>query len=832
MKTVNFGIDLGTTNSLIAKYESGVLEVFKNPIGQKQTLASAVAFRGSRILVGDKARDLLEKDPLNVFTCFKRKMGTTDRYFAKSIDKSVSPVELSAYVLKELKNFIHTGEKLHEAVITIPSSFDTIQSNATKTAGHEAGFKEVYLLQEPIAASLAFANKNNLELSETKKWLIYDFGGGTFDVALLEINEREMNVLDNEGDNFLGGMDIDNLIIEKLLAPKLEPILNETKLWDKFKEPNNPLQKLYFELLFRAEEAKKELSRFEATEIDIDYPEKDIYTCIEITRADFNSLLAPLVEHTINFSKKILNNNSLASTDVEKIIMVGGSTLIPYVREQVEKNLAIEIDTSVDPTAAVGIGAAYYAGSKPSSLKEETIEETTTIDSTNEPVKNKPLVKLIFEKNTKDAEELIAFTLNTPTHGFYRIIRKDGGYDTGLVTLENNVNVFVDLLEGQVNSFNLKIYNTQQEVLFSTDDIHINQGKYNIQGQLLPNDICLEIDDVQYSVTKLEAIFNKNTVLPLKKTMYKSASKTILKNSDDKLQINIVEGDGNGLPSSGLSIGYIEITGKELEQDLIKGTDIELNISVSESRDIAVDIFLTSCDQEFSNTFKPTERYISSSKMENEIRVVTNKIEQEKAKPEYAENYELLQKFKNIEHALIELQIELTLLADTDVTDAKFKIDNQKRSLIQEYDLLTRHKELDSDIEEYKTSVLAVKHYLSETNSEYYTAELNKVIANEKTFINSGNKYLIRSKIKELDAIRSALFTADDSNFIGPFFHYKSIDHYPDQNKADMLIAEGDKALENRQYKVIKQVVYQLANMLPDDKPKTSFGNQDKTGLS
>lgn len=830
MKTVNFGIDLGTTNSLIAKYENGVHEVFKNPIGQKQTLASAVAFRGSRILVGDKARDLLEKDPLNVFTCFKRKMGTTDRYFAKSIDKHLSPVELSAYVLKELKNFIHTGEQIEEAVITIPSSFDTVQSNATKTAGQEAGFKEVYLLQEPIAASLAFANKNNLELNETKKWLIYDFGGGTFDVALLQINEREMNVLDNEGDNFLGGMDIDNLIIEKLLIPKLEPILNETKLWDQFKEPNNPLQKLYFELLFRAEEAKKELSRFDATEIDIDYAEKDIYTSIEVTRADFNNLLAPLVEHTINFSKKILDSNNLTSADIEKIIMVGGSTLIPYVREQVEKNLAIPIDTSVDPTAAVGIGAAYYAGSKLSNLKPSEPENNTI--KAEKATDTELIVDLIYEKNTKDLEELIAVAINKNINGYYRITRKDGGFDTGLVALENGINIFVDLLQGQVNTFSLKIFDNNQTIIYTNDTIHINQGKYNIQGQLLPNDICLEIDDVQYNVTRLESIFNKNTVLPLKKTLYKSASKTILLGSDDKLQINIVEGDGNGLPSSGLSIGYIEISGKELEQDLIKGTDIELNISVSESRDIAVDVFLSSCDQEFSNTFKPTERYISSSKMENEIRVVTNKIERELAKKDNTDNYELLQKFKTIEHALIELQIELSLLVDNDVTDAKFKIDNQKRSLIQQYDLLTRHKDLDNDISEYKSEVLAVKHHLSTTNSEYYQDQFNKVIANEKAFINSGNKYLIRSKIEELNAIRNAMFTADDTNFIGPYIHYKTLDNYPDQNKAAMLIAEGDKALENRQYNVVKQIVYQLANMLPNEKPKTSFGNQDKTGLS
>ena len=164
METVNFGIDLGTTNSVIAKYNEGSVHIFKNPLGQKEVLASAVGFRGNRILVGDKARDLLEKDPLNVFTCFKRKMGTTDRYTIESLQKSISPIELSAYVLKELKNFVHTGEIFNEVVISIPSSFDTIQSNATKTAGQKAGFKEVFLLQEPIAASLAFANQKNLQL--------------------------------------------------------------------------------------------------------------------------------------------------------------------------------------------------------------------------------------------------------------------------------------------------------------------------------------------------------------------------------------------------------------------------------------------------------------------------------------------------------------------------------------------------------------------------------------------------------------------------------------------------------------------------------------------
>ena len=131
MKPVNFGIDLGTTNSLIARYDANKVHVFKNPVGQKETLASVVAYRPDRILVGDKAREYLTRDPVNVFGNFKRKMGTDEKYYVVNIDDNVTPVQLSALVLKELKNFIHTGEIPEACVITVPASFDTMQSNAT-----------------------------------------------------------------------------------------------------------------------------------------------------------------------------------------------------------------------------------------------------------------------------------------------------------------------------------------------------------------------------------------------------------------------------------------------------------------------------------------------------------------------------------------------------------------------------------------------------------------------------------------------------------------------------------------------------------------------------
>ncbi|HSC37499.1 MAG TPA: Hsp70 family protein, partial [Chitinophagaceae bacterium] len=198
--TINFGIDLGTTNSLVARAANGSIEIFKNPSGLKNTLPSVVAFRKERVLIGDKAKEYIEKDPHNVLAGFKRKMGTSESFFIPNIGAFKTPIELSALVLQELRTFIYTGETPSSVVITIPASFDTVQSNATRQAGYEAGFKEVVLLQEPIAASLAFANKSSSD-NINGQWLVYDLGGGTFDVALVKIEEEEMKVVDHEGDN-------------------------------------------------------------------------------------------------------------------------------------------------------------------------------------------------------------------------------------------------------------------------------------------------------------------------------------------------------------------------------------------------------------------------------------------------------------------------------------------------------------------------------------------------------------------------------------------------------------------------------------------------------
>ena len=206
--TIDYGVDLGTTNSLIAKFVDGGVRVFKNPGGFAEILPSAVWLRKDATIVGDKALTRrLAKDPVDVFSRFKCRMGTDEAYPVHFQLGTITPVELSADVLKELKSFVpDEGDRGVEAVvITVPAAFDTIQSNDTLKAGYLAGFKQVLLLQEPIAASLAYANQRRAGELPDGKWMVYDLGGGTFDLALMSVEHGEIRVVDHEGDNFLGG---------------------------------------------------------------------------------------------------------------------------------------------------------------------------------------------------------------------------------------------------------------------------------------------------------------------------------------------------------------------------------------------------------------------------------------------------------------------------------------------------------------------------------------------------------------------------------------------------------------------------------------------------
>ncbi len=821
---INFGIDLGTTNSAIAKFEKGKVEIFRNPISLKQTLPSVIAFRKNRIIVGDKAREYLEKDPNNVVGLFKRKMGTSETYLIESTGDFMTPINLSAYVLKELKNFIHTGEQINAAVVTIPASFDTIQSNATKKAGYEAGFDEVVLLQEPIAASLAYANKEEDGKFEEGMWLVYDLGGGTFDVALVKIKEGEMKIIDHEGDNFLGGTDFDKEIVEKLVIPYLESEGKFENLEQELKSAAGKYNKLYQVLLHKAEEAKVILSNATSTEIEFEATDdngKEIEGFLTIERQQFENILAPFVDKTAKMITEMLERNSIEQSAINFVLMVGGSTYIPYVRERIGNQLSIAVNCNIDPTTAVALGAAYYAGTKPMKRKQEV--PAITGDSTGPRIS----IKTGYQKSTQDEEEVLVAQVDGDITGlFYRIIRQDGGFDSGLKPLTTRINEELPLLKNSYNYFNLNVYDDKNnQVATDVQVIGITQGRYSVAGQPLPNDICLEIDDIESGQTALDIVFEKNAILPTKRTIIKEVINTIKKGSDDKITINVVEGPSYALPSANQPIGFITISGKELERDLIKGSDVEVTLEMSESRDLKINAFLMLTNQEFENVFTPSERHVNVTRLNDELVVLLEKLNAEIQEAEIMEDYRTAQELINLKTEMRSLIIKSKKLTEDDITDEKFQIEDQKRKAALLIDSLTSDKRINAIKMEYFETKKDVQWVIERYDgSEAEKSALEHIINKEKSFLASNSPLRIKEFTEKLYELRGKVRWRDPEYVISLFYYFASKqDEFTDKQKGAEVIKVGEKAIEEEKYDKLRVHVNQLYSLLPEEKKITEL---------
>ena len=346
------GIDLGTTNSCVAVMEGGEPTVITNPEGARTT-PSVVAFTktGER-LVGQVAKRQAITNPDRTISSIKRDMGT-DRKVSID-DKSYSPQEISAMILQKLKSDAESylGETVSQAVITVPAYFSDAQRQATKDAGKIAGLEVLRIINEPTAAALAYG----LDKDSDQKIMVYDLGGGTFDVSILEIGDGVFEVLATSGNNRLGGDDFDEKIMNYLA--------------DEFKKENGidlRSDKMAMQRLKEAaEKAKIELSGVMSTNINLPFITADQtgpkHLDVTLTRAQFDSLTADLVEKTMEPTRRALSDAGLSASDIHKVLLVGGSSRIPAVQEAVQKFIGKEPHKGINPDECVAIGASIQAG--------------------------------------------------------------------------------------------------------------------------------------------------------------------------------------------------------------------------------------------------------------------------------------------------------------------------------------------------------------------------------------------------------------------------------------------------------------------------------------
>lgn len=810
---INFGIDLGTTNSVIAKFQKGQVEVFKDPTYWQETLPSVVAFKKNEILIGKQAKARAGAE--DFFTTFKRKMGTTESFKVKALDKSVTPIELSAYVLKELKSCVTNGESVDAAIVTIPASFDIMQSNATKEAGYQAGFKQVILLAEPVAASMAYANKDkNLQDGQ---WLVYDLGGGTFDVALVKIHEGEMKVIDHEGDNFLGGADFDHLIVEKLVVPILEKKYGLKNLWAEL--TGEKRRKDLALLLDRAEEVKKILSAKTSARLEIS--ERDrmedsngdfIDEEITITRSDFEAIIKEPIEKTTEMIERIITRNKLTKKDLQFILMVGGSTYIPYVRKRVEELLQIPINCEIDPTTAVGIGAAYFAGTKKKDFSKQA--------DTDKP-KSKLQVKTSYPTASKDSEILFAAQFRGEINGLtYKITRDDGGYSSGTKPLQPVVNEELPLVEGVFNTFTFKVYDKQgNEVSTDIETIGINSGiGIGGSGNFLAHDICLETYDSQNKKSISDLVFEKNSTLPLRKKIQNEITRTIIKGSDDSLRINVLEGNREFSPSANRTIGYFEITGKMLKRDIVKGSDIDILIEMSESRDLIVSAYVAMSEQEFKEVFNPKARHLPVKQLVTEINDLNNKIEAELNEATETEAYETAKVLKEIRTQIVEVQQQAQKLSADDTTDKKYQLEDKKQKLAQELENATKDKALAKAKAEYLETKTTCVGLVGELGNSYDQKALMDIINQEKVFLSSNVPSRILERKSELDSIIAQVLVRQPEFKIDIFKRLvNDRGRMNNPQQANILFVAGKTAIEQGDFDRLDSIIRQLIDLLPDE---------------
>jgi molecular chaperone DnaK len=826
---INFGIDLGTTNSLITKFNKGTVEVFKNPNGFKETLPSVVGFRNDRILVGEQAKTYMEKDHKSVVSRFKRKMGTTESFKIKSLGQSKTPIELSAFVLKELKTFIHTGESPEAVVITIPASFDMLQSNATKEAGYAAGFKQVVLLQEPIAASLAYANKEkNLDLKNSQ-WIVYDLGGGTFDVALVKIVEGELKVVDHEGDNYLGGSDFDAFIVERIIAPQLEKKGKFADLVAQMKSEAGKHNRLWHYLLHQAEQAKIELSNKTSSEIEFSVEDdegKILDPIIAITRSEYEGIIKEAIDNTAEMLKKILTRNSLRPQDLKFVLMVGGATYTPFVRKRIEELLGIAVNTGIDPTNAIAVGAAYFAATKEIDLSKPS-------EKPSAPSALK--IKVSYNRASQEREEMFSAKVDGEFAGmFYRITREDGGYDSGLKKLTARIVEDLPLQEDAFNHFTFKILDSANNlVAIDFDSIQIAQGKYSVAGQMLPEDLSLVKDDLNTGDTKLERIFAKNSVLPAKAKKLVDVSKTIVHGSDDEIRVIVVEGPSENHFSANKTVGYLAISGKGLKRDIHRGTEIDLTFELSESRDLTVHAYVNSSGQEFSQIFNPTFREVPVKMLTQEIQLLETRLDDEKAEAMDNENYEVVEKLEKLRAPVQELQGEVMLLTLDDVTDSRYKLEDRKRKIAQELNQLTAGKHLEKLRGEYAAVKTDVTALVSQSGNDHERRQLSEVVAREHTFLNSTNPQKLEEATEQLRRISFQILRRTPDFLVGWFQHLTSKrEMLNDQVQAKNLIEAGKRHITAEDFDRLAEVNGRLHSLLPQEEKDSKEMQRFVTGIS
>lgn len=600
-KTIDYGIDLGTTNSCIALWEGESVRIFQNNDQMNVTPSAVHILRTGRVIVGRRGYAALQTDPENVAIEFKRWMGQRDRKRFPGAQRELSAEELSSEILKSLKEDVRrqTGIDVTTAVITVPAAFGALQCEATARAAKLGGLSEAPLLQEPIAAAIGYGTRPG---STNQRWLVFDLGGGTLDIAVVSTREGRLNVLEHRGNNLLGGKDIDRSIVEHIFLPALEATYDL-----RASGPNAARNALLARLRIKAEEAKIDLSTDTQVVVSlIDLGNDDSGNPIDIeiplARSQLDALMEPLLEKCCVLAQEALAGARVAAGDLDRILLAGGPTQSPLLREMLTAQLRASVDYSVDPMTVVARGAAVYAS---------TLEKT---ESSPTPVMpdagNIVHLKLAYEPVSTEPQCVVAGRVVDSIENIEIKIDAEGGlWTSGWMKPKNGFfEAPVSLKEGAPTTFWVYARDEQGQ-LRDTDapEFKIRHGLVP-SSPPLPHTLSVEVINPGGNPT-LDAVFPKGTLLPAEKTVkYRATHALVPDNPGSDLAIKLWEGEFLGDPDANEWVGNVLLAHDGIRRSVPGGAEIEVTIQVSASRLITVEAFVGHLNQYFNGRLYVPQR--------------------------------------------------------------------------------------------------------------------------------------------------------------------------------------------------------------------------------
>ena len=600
-ETVDYGIDLGTTNSCIARWEGGSVRVFQNNDQMNVTPSAVHILRTGRVIVGRRAHAALLTDSENVSIEFKRWMGQKDRKRFPAAQRELSAEELSAEVLKSLREDVRrqAGADVTTAVITVPAAFGALQCEATARAAELAGFREAPLLQEPVAAAIGYGARPE---SANQRWMVFDLGGGTLDIAVVSTREGRLNVLEHRGNNLLGGKDIDRTIVEQVLFPALETTYDL-----RVSGPNCARSILLPRLRIKAEEAKIDLSTDTQVLISLfDLGKDDAGQSIEIevslTRAQLEGLMEPLLEKCCVLAEEALAGARLAGANLDRILLVGGPTQSPLLRTMLSVRLGAPVDFSADPMTVVGRGAAVYAS---------TLEVTKSSALSAPPMPAGCVrLKLAYDPVSAESHSTVAGRVADNSRDVEIKLDSEGGlWTSGWMKLKNGCfEISAPLKEGDITTFWVYARDGRGQLLETdTPEFRIRHGLVP-SAPPLPHTLSVEVLNPG-GKPALDSVFSKGTPLPAEKTVKYRAIRTLApERPDSDIAIKLWEGEFLDDPDANEWVGNVLLAHDGVRRSVPEGAEIEVTIRVDTSRKTTVDAFVPYLNQHFSGQLYVAQR--------------------------------------------------------------------------------------------------------------------------------------------------------------------------------------------------------------------------------